>query len=50
MNEEIKKAIKQLESFLRDAKMYRDSQKRPVVLVKDEEALKVVLQYLKEQK
>lgn len=48
MTEELKLAIKQLNSFLKDAELYRKSDKRPVVLIKDEEALKIVLNNLKE--
>ena len=50
VTEELTTAIKQLDAFIRDADMYRRSDKRPVVLIKDEEALKVVLKYLKEIK
>lgn len=50
MTEEVTKAIKQLDAFIRDADMYRKSDKKPVVLIKDEEALKIVLKHLKEVK
>lgn len=50
MNEELAKAIKQLDAFIRDADMYRKSNKRPVILIKDEEAIRIVLKHLKEVK
>lgn len=50
MNEELKKVIKELEAFLRDAEMWRKSNKKPVVLLKDEEAVRIALKHLKELK